>query len=121
MLSDVIVKSAIIAGEDGTGAPPPNMAGFEFGVDPNIDPELALVRTPLNHQMHHTSAASSYFILLSDSFQALRVSMEEQRARQEKDAQSAVEKTAAETAPPPAAGTGSTRPSLTQALMLFQY
>lgn len=43
LLSDVIVKSAIIAGEDGSGAPPPNMAGFEFGVDPNIDPELALV------------------------------------------------------------------------------
>ena len=45
LLSDVVIKSAIIAGEDGSGAPPPNMAGFEFGVDPNIDPELALVRT----------------------------------------------------------------------------
>ena len=44
LLSDVVIKSAIIAGEDGSGAPPPNMAGFEFGVDPNIDPELALVR-----------------------------------------------------------------------------
>ena len=49
------------------------------------------------------SSVSSFFAI----FQALRVSMEEQRARQEKEAQTAVEKTAAETAPPPAAGTGS--------------
>ena len=44
-----------ILGEDGSGALPSG-GGFEFGVDPNEDPELAL---------------------------ALRVSMEEQRARQE--------------------------------------
>ena len=42
-------------GEDGSGAIPTG-SGYEFGVDPNEDPELAL---------------------------ALRVSMEEQRARQE--------------------------------------
>ena len=42
-------------GEDGSGAVPTG-SGFEFGIDPNEDPELAL---------------------------ALRVSMEEQRARQE--------------------------------------
>lgn len=40
------------------------MSGFEFGVDPNIDPELAL---------------------------ALRVSMEEERARQEAAAKKAAE------------------------------
>ncbi|XP_005089400.1 26S proteasome non-ATPase regulatory subunit 4 [Aplysia californica] len=57
MLSDALLSSPVIVGEDGAGA---NMtgAGFEFGVDPNEDPELAL---------------------------ALRVSMEEQRARQEKE------------------------------------
>ncbi|XP_013071080.2 26S proteasome non-ATPase regulatory subunit 4-like [Biomphalaria glabrata] len=57
MLSDALLSSPVIVGEDGTGA---NMtgAGFEFGVDPNEDPELAL---------------------------ALRVSMEEQRARQERE------------------------------------
>lgn len=54
-LSDALVSSPIVQGEDGTGAVPTG-TGFEFGVDPNEDPELAL---------------------------ALRVSMEEQRARQE--------------------------------------
>jgi len=54
-LSDALVSSPIVQGEDGSGAIPSG-GGFEFGVDPNEDPELAL---------------------------ALRVSMEEQRARQE--------------------------------------
>jgi 26S proteasome regulatory subunit N10 len=56
ILSDVLITSPILAGED--GAPPgfASGAGFEFGVDPNLDPELAL---------------------------ALRISMEEERARQE--------------------------------------
>merc|ERR1739844_781582 len=54
-LSDALVSSPIVQGEDGSGAVPTG-GGFEFGVDPNEDPELAL---------------------------ALRVSMEEQRARQE--------------------------------------
>ena len=42
LLSDALLSSPIIVGEDGAGA---NMtqAGFEFGVDPNEDPELALV------------------------------------------------------------------------------
>ena len=59
ILSDILLSSPIIAGEDG-GAPAGLAAsgagGFEFGVDPNMDPELAL---------------------------ALRISMEEERARQE--------------------------------------
>jgi 26S proteasome regulatory subunit N10 len=56
ILSDVILSSAILADED--GAPPAGFGsgGFEFGVDPSLDPELAL---------------------------ALRISMEEERARQE--------------------------------------
>jgi len=61
LLSDAIMSSAILAGED--GVPPGGMAGgdaggsgqFEFGVDPTLDPELAM---------------------------ALRISMEEERARQ---------------------------------------
>lgn len=61
LLSDAILSSAILAGED--GVPPGGMAGgeaggsnqFEFGVDPSLDPELAM---------------------------ALRISMEEERARQ---------------------------------------
>jgi len=57
-LSDALVSSPIVQGEDGVGAGPSAGGGFEFGVDPNDDPELAL---------------------------ALRVSMEEQRARQQAD------------------------------------
>lgn len=57
-LSDALISSPIVQGEDGSGGAVIASAGggFEFGVDPNEDPELAL---------------------------ALRVSMEEQRARQE--------------------------------------
>jgi len=57
-LSDALVSSAIVQGEDGSGAGITSTGGggYEFGVDPNDDPELAL---------------------------ALRVSMEEQRARQQ--------------------------------------
>ncbi|KAK9454944.1 hypothetical protein V1511DRAFT_377207 [Dipodascopsis uninucleata] len=64
LLSDVIVTSQILTDEDGmpqvSGAGSGAGAGgdsFEFGVDPNLDPELAL---------------------------ALRMSLEEERARQEK-------------------------------------
>ncbi|KAF9918326.1 hypothetical protein BX616_009341 [Lobosporangium transversale] len=58
LLSDVLVSSAIVAGEDGSAPAYVSSGGgsYEFGVDPNLDPELAL---------------------------ALRISMEEERARQE--------------------------------------
>eukprot|EP00092_Neocalanus_flemingeri_P015645 GFUD01016934.1.p1 GENE.GFUD01016934.1~~GFUD01016934.1.p1 ORF type:complete len:374 (+),score=142.65 GFUD01016934.1:73-1194(+) len=56
-LSDALVSSPIVQGEDGNGGVGGSSgAGFEFGVNPDDDPELAL---------------------------ALRVSMEEQRARQQ--------------------------------------
>ncbi|XP_011497872.1 PREDICTED: 26S proteasome non-ATPase regulatory subunit 4 isoform X2 [Ceratosolen solmsi marchali] len=58
-LSDALISSPIIQGEDGMGGAGMSGAAFEFGVDPNEDPELAL---------------------------ALRVSMEEQRQRQEDEA-----------------------------------
>ncbi|XP_011876434.1 PREDICTED: 26S proteasome non-ATPase regulatory subunit 4 [Vollenhovia emeryi] len=61
-LSDALISSPIIQGEDGMGAAGMSGAAFEFGVDPNEDPELAL---------------------------ALRVSMEEQRQRQEDEARRA--------------------------------
>jgi len=57
-LPEALISSPIIQGEDGLGAAGLSGAGFEFGVDPNEDPELAL---------------------------ALRVSMEEQRQRQEEE------------------------------------
>jgi 26S proteasome regulatory subunit N10 len=66
LLSDMLLSSPILMGED--GAPPPGLAagmggdtsGFEFGIDPSLDPELAL---------------------------ALRMSLEEENARQEAEAQ----------------------------------
>ncbi|XP_043276454.1 26S proteasome non-ATPase regulatory subunit 4 isoform X2 [Venturia canescens] len=61
-LSEALISSPIIQGEDGMGAAGMGGAAFEFGVDPNEDPELAL---------------------------ALRVSMEEQRQRQEDEARRA--------------------------------
>lgn len=42
-LSDALISSPIIQGEDGTGGAGLGASGFEFGVDPNEDPELALV------------------------------------------------------------------------------
>ncbi|XP_055855582.1 26S proteasome non-ATPase regulatory subunit 4 [Episyrphus balteatus] len=62
-LSDALLSSPIIQGEDGMGGAGLGGAGFEFGVDPNEDPELAL---------------------------ALRVSMEEQRQRQEDEQRRAI-------------------------------
>lgn len=72
-LSDALVSSPIVQGEDGMGGAAP-AGGFEFGVNPDDDPELAL---------------------------ALRVSMEEQRARQQ--AEGGAGETGAVT---PAAGPG---------------
>jgi len=43
MLSEALMNSPIVVGEDGSGAAL-QAVGFEFGVDPNEDPELALVR-----------------------------------------------------------------------------
>ena len=46
LLSDALMNSPIIVGEDGTGAVPglPGTGGdFEFGFDPSTDPELAMV------------------------------------------------------------------------------
>ncbi|XWS45558.1 hypothetical protein CRYUN_Cryun15aG0146800 [Craigia yunnanensis] len=72
-LSDVLISTPIFTGdgEGGSGfaaaaaaAAAGGISGFEFGVDPNLDPELAL---------------------------ALRVSMEEERARQEAAAKRAAE------------------------------
>ncbi|GFY80426.1 regulatory particle non-ATPase 10 [Actinidia rufa] len=75
-LSDVLISTPIFTGdgEGGSGfaaaaaaAAAGGVSGFDFGVDPNLDPELAL---------------------------ALRVSMEEERARQEAAAKKAAEEAA---------------------------
>lgn len=81
-LQEALISSPIIQGEDGLGAGGIGGAGFEFGVDPNEDPELAL---------------------------ALRVSMEEQRQRQEEEQRRAQAESAQESdsvvTPPVAAST----------------
>jgi len=69
-LQEALISSPIIQGEDGLGGAGLGGAGFEFGVDPNEDPELAL---------------------------ALRVSMEEQRQRQEEEQRRAQTESAQET------------------------
>jgi len=71
-LSDALISSPVIQGEDGAGGAGLGGSGFEFGVDPNEDPELAL---------------------------ALRVSMEEQRARQEEEARKVKEASASDSVP----------------------
>jgi 26S proteasome regulatory subunit N10 len=74
-LVEALMTSPVIQGEDGTGGA--NMpGGFDFGLDPNDDPELAL---------------------------ALRVSMEEQRVRQEAEQRQVAGPAADESAPIPAA------------------
>ncbi|TPX46042.1 hypothetical protein SeMB42_g01300 [Synchytrium endobioticum] len=67
ILSDILITSPIVQGDD--DAPPgfANTENFEFGVDPNLDPELAL---------------------------ALRISLEEEKARQEASSKTAGDGTA---------------------------
>ncbi|EPB78859.1 ribosomal protein L9 domain protein [Ancylostoma ceylanicum] len=67
ILTEALISSPVCRGEDGGNAPVVGAGGgFEFGVDPEDDPDLALVR----------------------AF-ALRVSMEEERARQAAEAAAA--------------------------------
>ncbi|GMH43442.1 hypothetical protein BSKO_11364 [Bryopsis sp. KO-2023] len=69
VLSDHLIETPVFQGEGaafGGAGPSADGESFEFGVDPNLDPELAL---------------------------ALRVSMEEERARQNRAAEEATAKT----------------------------
>nr|CAG4644075.1 EOG090X08NC [Lepidurus arcticus] len=79
-LSDALISSPILQGEDGVPMGGLGTGGYEFGVDPNEDPELAL---------------------------ALRVSMEEQRQRQEEEARRTQTAAGGEPVAAPAAATGS--------------
>ena len=88
LLSDVLLSSPILMGED--GAPPPGIvsgiggdaSAFEFGIDPSLDPELAL---------------------------ALRMSLEEENARQHAEAQRAAREAEGGLAPVPEEGDGDRR------------
>lgn len=52
VLSEALITSPIIQGEDGQGGAGLGGAGFEFGVDPNEDPELALVCFSLETELY---------------------------------------------------------------------
>lgn len=84
-----MVSSAIVAGEDGSAPAYVSSGGgsYEFGVDPNLDPELAL---------------------------AIRISLEEERARQESASGASA---AAEGAAPAAATTGDNAMSIEDDLL----
>jgi hypothetical protein len=49
--NDFIIKLLLLQGEDGMGGAGLGGSGFEFGVDPNEDPELALVSTKIHSCM----------------------------------------------------------------------
>lgn len=89
-LQEALISSPIIQGEDGMGGAGIGGAGFEFGVDPNEDPELAL---------------------------ALRVSMEEQRQRQEEEQRRAQAASAQETADTSAPVISSVAPTSDEAML----
>lgn len=92
-LQEALISSPIIQGEDGLGAGGIGGAGFEFGVDPNEDPELAL---------------------------ALRVSMEEQRQRQEEEQRRAQAESAQESdsvVPPTVALPSTVAPTSDEAML----
>ncbi|KAF8475958.1 hypothetical protein BDZ91DRAFT_674031 [Kalaharituber pfeilii] len=79
LLSDLLITTPILSGENGVGnggsgaggEAPGDLGAFEFGVDPSVDPELAL---------------------------ALRMSMEEEKARVEREQKAKEEKEAKERA-----------------------
>lgn len=110
LLSDAIISSPILSGDrsasipeefggTGEGAGPSAAAGgasnFEFGVDPSLDPELAMVRL---------LASVIDKLLYTFSSQALRMSMQEAQAREAAETAAA----AAAQVPPAESSTTST-------------
>ena len=53
------MSSPVVVGEDGAGPVP--SGGFEFGIDPNEDPELALVSRTNNIAYHRLSSFDVFF------------------------------------------------------------
>lgn len=90
LLSDMVLSSSVLSEDRGdrdqamaditnpAGAPGANADFDEFGgVDPNLDPELAMVRDP------HITPPS--YILTDVFVQVLRMSLEEERARRARE------------------------------------
>lgn len=77
LMSDIILTSPVL--RDPSEAAPPGAApneGFEFGFDPSLDPELAMVGL-ISFFLFFARAHS-----LTSNLQALRMSAEEEQARQ---------------------------------------
>lgn len=91
-LSDVIASSPILFdGENPMAA----AGGFEGDIDPNMDPELAMVR-----------GACSFSYITTNSYQAIRMSLQEAQAQQSQSADAG-----------PSSGSGAALPdSITQPL-----
>lgn len=96
LLSEALIASPILAGDRSASIPEQLLPGgaevsggganttnnFEFGVDPNLDPELALVRTFTPFILFFVFNFSKFFFLFSrlTTWQALRISMQEAQA-----------------------------------------
>lgn len=79
----MLLSTSILSGEEGAAAANFGSGGggggdFEFGVDPNLDPELALVCL--------LGVGIRNMCVLISFYQALRISLEEEKARQEAEA-----------------------------------
>lgn len=88
LLSDVIISSPILAGDgaqgeggEASGVPGGSGGDFEFGVDPTLDPELAMVCPHL--------VKCLFGEMLKIPQQALRMSLQEEQARQDAEAAAA--------------------------------
>lgn len=99
LLSDVIISSPILAGDgaqgeggEASGVPGGSGGDFEFGVDPTLDPELAMVSISFTHYR---------LAMLRIAQQALRMSMQEEQAR--RDAEAAAAATTKDANPTPSA------------------
>lgn len=119
LLSDVLISSPILSadrsasipeelmpGAGGDAAGPSNSGtGFEFGVDPSIDPELAMVCLLM----------SCHSIKTPDKWpqQALRMSMQEAQAREAAEAASSTSAGASTSAAPTAPAAAAAAPPAT--------
>ena len=99
LLSDILLSSPILTDEEGAPLVPLGQ-GFEFGIDPTEDPELAMVCVYV-----YVCAVFQHHWISLVVLQALRVSMEEQRQRQEEEVRRATQKSTEEP-PPPTTDTG---------------
>lgn len=64
LLSEVLLSSPILVGEDGAPLAPAGQ-GFEFGIDPSEDPELAMVRNQTFNTIPLYTAYNDFVLVLT--------------------------------------------------------